>query len=163
MAGEPAAAESEFRSAYATLDEIGDKNVLSTVAAELSDVLYAQQRYEEALELSHEGEALAAPEDVESQIRWRTARAKLCAHDGDDEQAVRIAREALEHADGIEFPNLEASAQLALTEVHRLAGRETDAAECTAAALAIFEEKGNRPSAAMASAALERLRSADRS
>jgi class 3 adenylate cyclase/tetratricopeptide (TPR) repeat protein len=163
MAGEPAAAESEFRSAYATLDEIGDKNVLSTVAAELSDVLYAQGRYDDALELSREGETLAAPEDVESQIRWRTARAKLCAHDGDDEQAVRIAREALEHADGIEFPNLEASAQLALTEVHRLAGRETDAAECTAAALAIFEEKGNRPSAAMASAALERLRSADRS
>ncbi len=157
MGGAHEAAAREFRSAYAKLEEFGDKNVLSTVAAELAEVLYAQGRYEEALELSQESERLAAPEDVESQIRWRATRAKLIARESSRDEAERIAREALARTDGIEFPNLEATALLALAEVLRLAGREGEAAEPIAAAVTIFDAKGNQPSAAMASRLLEQL------
>ncbi len=159
IAGDLAAAERELRSAHNALRSIGDKNELSTVAAELADLLYCQGRHAEASELAAESEALAAAEDVESQIRWRAARAKLLAHAGELTAAECIAREAIALTEEIEFPNLAASAQLALADVLALSGRQAQAVAPAAEALSLFERKGNLPSAARARALIDELRS----
>ena len=55
LAGDPAAAEREFRAGLATLEAIGEKGNLSTVAAYLAEALAAQEKDDEALEYaSHE-------------------------------------------------------------------------------------------------------------
>jgi ATP/maltotriose-dependent transcriptional regulator MalT len=147
LADDPERAERVLRESYEILAEMGDKNVLSTVAAGLSDVVLAQGREQEAHRLAKESEALAAPDDVESQIRWRAASARLLAARGEPERAEAPARWAVGLAAGVEFPNLQATAALALAEVLRSGGREDEAEPFVSRALAHYELKGNLVSA----------------
>jgi tetratricopeptide (TPR) repeat protein len=157
LAGRLADAEAEFRIAYDVLRGTGEKGLLSTVASELAEVVHLQGRAEEAERLSEESEELAIEDDVESQARWRTMRAKLCAARGELETAERLARDAVRRAAGTEFPNLRAAASISLAEVLVAAGRDADAAEAAAEALRFYKEKGNEVSAVEAEALLARV------
>jgi class 3 adenylate cyclase/tetratricopeptide (TPR) repeat protein len=160
LAGDLAAAETELRRDYDTLERMGETNYISTTAALLAEVLYRQRDLEGAEEHTRISEELAAHDDVSSQFRWRGVRAKILASRGQAAEAEKLALEAVEIIRASDDLNSQGDALTDLAEVLRLAGRPADAAEAARDALALFESKGNTVSAALARAMVQELSSA---
>jgi len=96
-------------------------------------------------------EEIAAPDDLAPQVQWRAARAKLLARRSGFDEAEHLAREAVELAQQTpDFLHLPADALMSLAEVLRAAGKTADADAAVGDALALYERKGNRVSAARA-------------
>ncbi len=152
LAGDPAAAERIFRSGYETLSSMGEKLNLSLIAASLAESVYLQGRDEEAERLTVVSEEATSPEDVWSQVAWRSARAKILAKRGELREAERLAREAAELIAETDALNMRAHALMSLVEVLAAAGRGEEAAESAAEALRLYEAKGNVVSAEKARA-----------
>jgi tetratricopeptide (TPR) repeat protein len=144
LAGDPAAAERELRVGCESLAEMGDKAVLSTVAAFLAEALYALGRYEEAERWTRESEDAASPDDVLSQVGWRATKGKLLAQRGKAREAVGIARESYRLARQTDYLDLRGQAALSLAEVLMLTGASEDARRSLAEAIDNFEAKQNR-------------------
>jgi tetratricopeptide (TPR) repeat protein len=151
LAGDPVAAEIELRRDYETLERLGERNFITTVASHLAEALYRQGRYDESGTFAKFSAGVAAPDDVATQVLWRGVSAKLHARQGRLEEAERLAREAVElsrrEADPIDD---HANALMDLGWVLRMAGRQDEAALVVAEALALYEQKGNLVSAATA-------------
>ena len=143
LAGDPEAARRAFMSGYETLEEMGERGFLSTTAAELAQVAWAQGRHEEAERFVRISEESGASGDVATMVPAMGVRAKLLAREGSFEEAERVARETVEAAEGTDNLNMRGDALLDLAEVLRAAGREADAAEALGQASARYEEKGN--------------------
>ncbi len=143
LAGDPAAAERELRAGLATLDAIGEKGNLSTVAAYLAEALAMQEKDEEALAYTSLSERAASELDVTSHVAWRAARASVEARAGAFREAERLAREAVSKAAGTDYVNLHGDALARLADVLRLEGREDEAAAAAVEAAALYEAKGN--------------------
>jgi len=159
LAGDLAAAESELRADYRRLEEMGERNYISTTAGLLGDVLYRQGRYDESAEFAEVCERLASPDDVASQFHWRCVRGKLRAQQGaiDEAEALLSAATALiETSDQLD---LQGNGLLDFAEVCELAGAPADAAALSVRAAMLFERKGNVVSALRARQLAERLRS----
>jgi len=150
LAGDPAAAERIWRASYETLEQLGERGNLSTIAAFLAEALYEQEADGEAQRLTEMSEEAASDDDATSQIAWRITRAKLLARSGELDRAEELAREAVARADQTEWPNLRGSARTSLAAVLVLAGRPEEAAAAAEDAVAIFELKGNVAAAAQA-------------
>ena len=146
LAGNPEAAASTLRTSYATLEQMGERGFLSTIAGFLAHALCAQGEYDEAERFSRASQAAAAPDDALSQVLWRTARAKVQAQRGDAESAETLAREAVQLAEGSELLNTQGDALLDLATVLTAAGRREEALTAAEAAAERYEQKGNRPS-----------------
>ena len=71
------------------------------------------------------------------------AEARLKAHRGEHDKALDLAQSAVEHEDRGDDLNAQATTRLGLAEVQRASGRTEEAEHATAAALALFEQKGN--------------------
>jgi tetratricopeptide (TPR) repeat protein len=160
LAGDPAAAEREFRAGYELSERMGETGYLSTTAGFLAEALYVQGRDEEALRYTKEGERAAAPDDFTSQLLWRAVRAKVLARRGELASPEKLAREAVALADSTDCLDLRGTAHLALAEVLRLAGRESEASAEAQESLRLYEEKGNVVSAGWARAMLAELHEA---
>jgi class 3 adenylate cyclase len=155
LAGDLAAAERLRRSAFETLDEFGERGILSTMAAYLGETLYAQERDDEAIRLTEISASMAADDDVTSQIVWRATRAKAWARNGNDRGAEALAREAVSLAEETDCLVLHADALMSLAEVLFARGAAVEAATRACEALALYEAKGNVVSAAAARGRLE--------
>jgi ATP/maltotriose-dependent transcriptional regulator MalT len=163
LAGDLAAAESELRTDYRRLEEMDERNYISTTAGLLADVLYRQGRYDESAEFAGACEHLASPDDVASQFLWRCVRGKLRAREG----AIGEAESLLSAATGLietsDHLDLQGNGLLDFAEVRELAGVPADAAALSGRAAMLFERKGNVVSARRARQLAERLLSqADR-
>ena len=101
LAGDLEAAETELRRDYDTLERMGETNYISTTAALLAEVLYRQGDLDGAEEHTRISEELAAHDDVSSQFRWRSVRAKILASRGEAAEAEKLAREAVAMIRGI--------------------------------------------------------------
>jgi class 3 adenylate cyclase/tetratricopeptide (TPR) repeat protein len=156
MAGNPVGAERLWRSSYETLDGLGEKGNLSTIAAFLAGALYAQGHDEGAERLTEMSERTASPDDVISHIAWRVTRSKLRARQGDVDAGERLAREAVARADETDWPILRGAARASLAEVLLAADKPDDAARVAKEAVAVYEAKGNIVAAAQARSLLER-------
>ena len=156
-AGDPAAAERALRIARDQLRDLGETSLLSLEAGELADALYELERFDEAMEASRESARLAQDADDSIQAVWRRVQAKLLAREGDHEQALRLAHEAIERA-GTRLEEL-GDAYLDLAEVERIAGRAAETEAALERALAAYERKGMVPMANRARTQLARLRS----
>jgi class 3 adenylate cyclase/tetratricopeptide (TPR) repeat protein len=154
LSGDHAAAERELRSGYEVLDEMGEKNFASTLAARLAQALCALRRYEEAARFVAISREAAAPEDVVSQVIWRGAEAKVLAHAGKHREAKSRVDEAVELAGGTDALNMQGDVLMDLAEVQHAAGRRQDAEETIRTALELYERKGNVASAGMCRALL---------
>jgi class 3 adenylate cyclase/tetratricopeptide (TPR) repeat protein len=141
LAGDPAGAEEELRWGYEKLGEIGDVAWLSTTAAMLAEAVWAQGRFDEAEQLTTVSEQSAGPEDVYSQVMWRSVRAKVLARRGRAEEGEELAREAVELAGSTDFFHLRWHALMCLAEVLRLAGK--DAGPVVDEAIRHADQKGN--------------------
>ena len=159
LAGDLAAAESELRADYRRLEEMGERNYISTTAGLLGDVLYRQGRYDESAEFAGACEQLASPDDVASQFHWRCVRGKLRAWQGaigEAEALLSAATALIETSDQLD---LQGNGLLDFAEVRELAGAPAEAAALCERAAGLFERKGNVVSALRARQLTERLRS----
>jgi class 3 adenylate cyclase len=147
LAGDRVAAERELRRSYEMLSEMGEKSLLSTVAAQLADAVYEQGRGDEAERLTTISEEAAAPDDLLSQVMWRITRARVRAAAGRLEDAEPMARAAVVLAERTDYLNLRGDAAMALAEVLSAVGRKGEAGASACAAFELYERKGNVVSA----------------
>jgi class 3 adenylate cyclase/tetratricopeptide (TPR) repeat protein len=154
----PGDVERELRSAYEILSEAGEKGFLSTVAAELAEVMLEQGDAKEAARLLDEAEEAGGSDDVTTQVIVRRVRAKLLAQEGEDEEAVRLAREAVTRASTTEYAMLRADALRDLAAVLAQTGNSAEAADVMDEAIAAYERKGYTVLADRARARLAELR-----
>jgi predicted ATPase/class 3 adenylate cyclase len=159
LAGDLGAAESELRTDYKRLDEMGERNYISTTAGLLADCLYRQGRYDESAEFAGICEQLASPDDVASQFHWRCVRGKLRARQGEIEEAESLLSAATALIETSDQLDLQGHGLLDFAEVRELAGAPLDAAALSEQAAMLFERKGNVVSARRARQLAERLRS----
>jgi len=152
LAGDPSAAERELRRGYDALEALGETYYRPTVAAQLAQALYAQERYEEAEAFAMASDATASSEDVVSHAVWRAAQAKVLARRGLVAEAEELARSALTLAEQIDLPNMRGDVLLDLAEVLRLSARRREAVPYIEEAARLFEQKGNVVSARRARA-----------
>jgi predicted ATPase/class 3 adenylate cyclase len=157
LAGTPEAATDVLRRSYATLDQMGERAFSSTIAGFLAQALYAQGDYQEAGRFSRASEEAAAPDDVISQMLWRTSRAKILAREGDIERAEALAREAVRLGEPTDLVNTRADALCDLAEVLALAGRRDEALVALEEAARLYERKGNVTALERARLAAEKL------
>jgi class 3 adenylate cyclase/tetratricopeptide (TPR) repeat protein len=157
LAEDPAAAERDLREGYSALEEMGERGLLSMVAAELARAIYAQGRFEEAERFTAASEELAATADMASQISWRAVRAKVLARRHEFATAEELARGAVALAKQTDGLNSQGRALMDLAEVLELAGRADEAKPILEQALDLFEQKGNVVSARKARAVLNEL------
>jgi len=163
LAGDLPAAESELRTDYQRLEEMGERNYISTAAGLLADVLYRQDRYDESAEFAGICEHLASPQDVASQFQWRCVRGKLRARQGAIDEAESLLSAAMALIETSDHLELQGNGLLDFAEVQGLAGAPADAAGLGEQAAVLFERKGNIVSALRARQLAGRLLSqADR-
>jgi class 3 adenylate cyclase len=151
---DPAMAESELRRGYQALHGMGERGLLSMVVAELARAVYAQERYEEAEQLTQESERVAGTADVRSQITWRAIRGKILARRHEFARAEACAKEALHIVEATDDLNSQGRALMDFAEMLELSNRPDDAAAAVERALELFERKGNVVSAEKARALL---------
>ena len=143
LAGDLQTAERELRGDYQTLEQMGERNYISTTAGMLAEVLYRQGRYQESSELAGVCRELASPDDVASQFLWRCVHAKLLARDRQHERSGAILAEALELIGDSDWVDWQGNGFMDLAEICRLRGRTADAIKALGQASARFAAKGN--------------------
>jgi ATP/maltotriose-dependent transcriptional regulator MalT len=147
LAGDPAAAERELRRDYELLAGMGERYFLPSVIAFLARAVLEQGRVAEAEELATRCAEMSPLDDLESQAVWRGVRARALVRRGEAVEAERLAREAIEISERTDSPGMRADALIDLAQVLRDSGRRSQADAAAAAALALYEAKGNRVSA----------------
>jgi tetratricopeptide (TPR) repeat protein len=160
LAGTPEAAVETLRESFVTLDQGGERAFLSSSAGFLAHALYGEGNDEEAERYSRESEDAAAPDDVLSQVLWRTARAKIWARRGHLDRAEELAREAVRLVEATELSTPRADALSDLAEVLAFAERRDEAVAALEQAARLHEQKGNVTGLGWARAAAEELRAA---
>jgi class 3 adenylate cyclase/tetratricopeptide (TPR) repeat protein len=145
LAGEPAAAEREYRKGMEALRSMGELGYLSTQAAELGQALYEQGRLDEAEEMAGVAKGAGAPDDLSTQAVWRGVRAKVLARRGELAPAIALAEEAVAMMAASDFADLRARAQMDLAEVYRIAGRREEAVAMLRETLDLLERTGIVP------------------
>jgi len=158
IAGDPAAAERELRAGYQALQAMGEQGYLTSTTAILAEAVYAQDRLNEAEQLTAQTKALAKPDDSANQARWRATRAKLLARRGQFSTAERLADEAVALVSPTSWAALQAETLMAKAEVNRLAGASDQAAAGLRAALRIYQDRQAVPLAERTRAALGSLK-----
>ncbi|MDP8904644.1 MAG: AAA family ATPase [Chloroflexota bacterium] len=142
LADDSAAAERELRWGFEKLSEIGEMSWFSTVAGILGEAVLANGRAEEAHALARASREAAAPDDVYSQVLWRTVASKVLAAGGTADEAERLAREAVDIVSPTDFLHLRWHALLSLARVLRDVGRPAEAAEYARQAAQAAAQKG---------------------
>jgi class 3 adenylate cyclase len=142
LAGKPDEAEADLRAGYNTLDEMGEKGILSSVASFLGEALAAQDRWDEAELYATVGEKAAGLDDVAPRISALVTRARARAQVGDLEGAEELARIAVALGEGTDFVLGRASAHAVLAHALRLRGRTREGETSLALALGIYGAKG---------------------
>jgi tetratricopeptide (TPR) repeat protein len=159
LAGRPEVAEERLRRAYEMLEQMGGKDLLAYTSALLAQVIYLQNRLEEAAHFCRVTREAAADEDVLAQVVGIGAYAKILARQGRREEAETLARGAGELAARTDFLVHHGDAWLDLAEVLQLNEEPQEAVNALRAGLKLYEQKGNLVSAKRARMRLEGARS----
>jgi tetratricopeptide (TPR) repeat protein len=111
---------------------------------ELASILCDQGRAKEAFELVETHPDPGA--DVQTQVRWRSARARVLSGTGSPEHdSVQVAREAVVFADRFDRLDLQADARVDLAEVLLTFDHIESARHALQEAEALYERKGIPP------------------
>jgi class 3 adenylate cyclase/tetratricopeptide (TPR) repeat protein len=152
LAGRLDLAETSLRDGIRAAEQMGAESLRGTSQAFLAQVLYEQDRVEEAGACSREAAAIAAGDDILTQVVWRGAGAKALAREGRTAEAEALAREGVVLAEKTDLLSLGGDAMLDLAEVLQLGGNAEDAQQAVQAAVSQYERKGNMVAAARARA-----------
>jgi class 3 adenylate cyclase/tetratricopeptide (TPR) repeat protein len=142
LAGDAQGAVVELRRSIKELEELGEHGFRSTSLAYLALALQAAGQPAEAEQAALDSEEISAPDDFINFAMGRTARALVLAGRGELEAAEEAARSAVEYALRTDFPLPRADALAALARVLRETGRDEEAEEALAEAVALYESKG---------------------
>ena len=135
---------------------MGADYLLSTVAALLAQALCEQGRLGEAEASLAVTRELAEEDDIESQILWRTARAKVRARQGDGgDEARRLADEALALAADTDDIDVQGDVHADYGAVLVRLGSTDEAAIQFVEARELYARKGNSAFETAMTAALE--------
>jgi len=143
LAGDPVAAESDLARDTDLLERMGERYLLSTMAALLAQALIAQGRYDEAAAACDRAEAASADDDVESQVLVRSVRALLHLDAGRVEAAGATIAAATKLLQGVEAPTIVADAAVVTARVAAARGDLAAADRELAAAAALYRQKGS--------------------
>ena len=154
LAGRPHEAYDALHEGYAVLERLQKRGFLASQAAFLAQVCHDIDRDDEAEHFAGISREHAAMDDVDAQVGWRSALAKVEAGRGELGIAEDLARAAVRLAHTTDYPNLRGDAEADLATVLRLAGRPAEAAAALERALDHYLLKGNL---VRASRARERL------
>ncbi len=152
LAGDLAGAEREARADFEFLSGVGATYALATLAALLSRVVRDQGRDAEALVLCDAAAAAAGEDDFDTHAQWRAIRAPILARAGELKAAEKLAREALKFAAKTEITILRADTRVELAHVLLLAGKRQAARVAVTEAIALYDAKADKVSAARARA-----------
>jgi tetratricopeptide (TPR) repeat protein len=161
LRGHPETAEPELRSAAEALSEVGGSEH-ARVAAILAELLYQLGRDQEAEDWTRRSEVATLPGQIMSQAQWRSTRAKVLAHRGEANGAVRLAVEAVEWARKSDGLPLLGDCLLSRGEVLLTLRRVDEASTAFGEALAVYQRKNIRPSIERTNARLAQLRAEQR-
>ncbi len=157
LASDPAAAERELRPAIEYFEDSGAKHIAASLIPVLAGALVAQDRADEALELSERTEEIAASDDLDAQVKWRIARAQALTASNHLAEAERFAREAVDVAEPGDTVVLHADALSCLGEVLLAARSPSEAVPVLERAVELYEAKGDVVSTAQRRATLDAL------
>jgi tetratricopeptide (TPR) repeat protein len=143
LAGDHATAVDQLCRVCRSLQQQGNRALLSTSAPALGRALCALGRYEEAEPQAQLGRELGEEQDFATQVMWRRVQALVDSHRGKYAEAERLAREAVEIAEGTDALNVQADAFCDLAEVLDAAGRGDEAVSVLEQALDRYERKKN--------------------
>jgi tetratricopeptide (TPR) repeat protein len=142
LAGDLEAAERELRAAYESLDAVGEKYVLSTVAGFLAQTLLERGQLEDATVFCERSRELATDADVATQGLWRYVRARILARQDAASEAEASAREALAYLAPTEAIIYQIECHVALGEALAAGGRPDEARLAFEDARVFAERKG---------------------
>jgi class 3 adenylate cyclase/tetratricopeptide (TPR) repeat protein len=143
LAGDAAAAEQLLRRDFDALTAVGERYSLSSVAGLLAHAIERQGRVDEAEEITRVAEEISAPDDLDAQALWRGARARVLASRGRHEEALALAREAVEMRTQVDTLIDRVDALMDLAEVLRRAGDRAGAEAALREALEVAIGKGD--------------------
>jgi class 3 adenylate cyclase len=141
--GDDEGAVHQFRVYCDALREHGQVAALSTFGPELARSLCALGRHHEAERWAQLGRELGNEQDLFTQALWRQAQALVDSYRGDNDQAERLAREAVAILEPTDVLNEQAEAFRDLAEVLGAAGQTNEAAAALEQALDRYERKRN--------------------
>jgi DNA-binding SARP family transcriptional activator/tetratricopeptide (TPR) repeat protein len=149
LAGDPVTAEKHLRLGYESLSRMGEKRLLSTMAALLARAIIAQgeTRYAEASQLIEVSQQAAGDEDLSDQIIGQGLSARILADRGRFAEAVELASSAEALAAQTDLLSQHADALLDLAYAMAASGRAVEAQAAAAQALDLYQRKGNLPGA----------------
>ncbi|MGI9020604.1 MAG: ATP-binding protein [Solirubrobacterales bacterium] len=162
LASDPAAAELELRASLEHFESIGAKHIAATVGPMLASAIVRRGRVDEALELTQMAEAVAAPDDLDAQVKWRLARVDTLLATGELAEAERLAREAIAEAEPSDTIILLADSLAALGAVMRAARAPGEAIPAITRAIELYEAKGDVVSAGRQHTVLRLLEGSER-
>ena len=140
--GEDERAVRVLEDAVALLEGIDERSVRSTALALLAEARFRTGALDAAEAAAGESRRLTADDDLASQIAWRGITAKVLSARGGADEAVALAREATELADGTEFLAIAAQAHADLASVLAATGLDAEAATERTTAADLFDRKG---------------------
>jgi class 3 adenylate cyclase/tetratricopeptide (TPR) repeat protein len=143
LAGEPEAAARAGESGCRGLEQVGERSILSSYAPKLARILARLDRLDEAETWAEKGRELGTEDDALTQMNWRQAKALVLVRRGQTDEALRLAREAVEIALETDMLNEQGDANFDLGEVLALAGDPVGARDAYERALDCYERKGN--------------------
>ncbi len=142
--GDAGLAADRLRTTCRELSAAGERGYLPTAATWLAQCLIDLGETEEAEEALRTAAETGAPDDVETQVPLKAARARLLARGGRSAEAETMAREAIREAEAVEYTELVPIAHLALGDVLRLGGRVDEAAGEWRSMITFVEARGNK-------------------
>jgi hypothetical protein len=156
-AGDVSGAEDVLRRSLTTLESLGDRGYLGTVALELAELLYFEGRYDEIEALCAIGRATTSPDDVINFVGLDELEGCLLARRGQLAEGEERVRRSVARADTTDMFRARGDTRVALASVLALAGKADEAAAEAAAGLSHFEAKGDISGAREARGRLSRF------
>ena len=156
LAGDPVARERVLREGYEQLRSMGERGVLSTLAADLADALIDLGRIDEAQAMCAVAEETGGAYDVSTQVRVRLVRGRLAAGGGDLDQALTWVADAVALADEGEFYDTRSISRLVSAQLLLDAGRLDEARARAEEVLALALTRGDVVFGGRAKALIER-------
>ena len=148
LAGDLEGAEARLRWGYGLLEGMGDLGWRAELSANLARVMYERGKYDGADAFAQTSLRISAAEDGYSRTGAYGALAKVLAYRGELGRALELARSAVASGEATDMLDLRADAHADLATVLTAAGRRAEAGTALAAALRLYQAKGNEVSAA---------------
>jgi tetratricopeptide (TPR) repeat protein len=152
LIGDRVGAEHELTAAWQGLSGMRGDTVdarAMSAAFELAHFYCDEGRWEDAERCLDYGRDVLEIKSLIVAVGRFAASARVAAHRGEHAQALELAQRGVGLAERSDLLNLRARVWLALAEVQRTVGAEADARTAVAAALDLYEQKGNVAAAAI--------------